>query len=547
MENAGLLRNLPQRKLTLEMLRDRPWGPSFSRAWPSAVAGLVGASLIVYLAWNSGGYFASSYLLAGAIAWACVAALLVVRPPYYRLATSALLAVGALAALTAWTGLSVAWSASPDNGLADMQQMAVYVGFFALALLAGGSGRLSARLVWGALGVTVLIAGGGLLSRLYPDIVAPSATLIYRLGYPLAYWNALGALAAMGAILAAGLASDNQAARASRGVATGLGVLLVTVVYLSLSRGAFIALAVGVIVLIALSPNRWVAVTSLLIISAAAAPAILIVASYPALTDSPTLGAGQQAAGHAAGPWVFALAALAGVVQAGAVVSFERSPAAPSLARLMRPVLSIVVGLVVVAGALVYVADPHPIDRRASSVEATVRRQWNDFLRPAVFAPSGAARLSTTATSRGDVYRVALDSFSAHPFFGAGAGSFPYLWFRGRHNVEQLRNAHSVYLETMAELGFVGLGLLLLFAGAVLVAAVRASLRRGPVSRARAAGVTAALAVWFVHSGIDWDWQVSALTGVALFMAASILPEGRRRRRRTAEAADGVEPSALVS
>src|SRR5437879_5796389 len=78
-----------------------------------------------------------------------------------------------------------------------------------------GAGLLALGLVgWGTLLAIAVIVGAGLLSRIYPHAV-PSGPDVggyaqHRLQYPLSYWNAFGALAAMGALLAGGLAADSH-------------------------------------------------------------------------------------------------------------------------------------------------------------------------------------------------------------------------------------------------------------------------------------------------------------------------------------------------
>jgi O-antigen ligase len=82
-----------------------------------------------------------------------------------------------------------------------------------------------------------------------------------------------------------------------------------------------------------------------------------------------------------------------------------------------------------------------------------------------------------------------------------------------------VRDAHSLELETAAELGIVGLALLALMLGGVVAGAVVA-LRRTP---AAAIGPVAALTVWAAHSALDWDWEMPALTLVAVLLAGMLL------------------------
>ena len=74
---------------------------------------------------------------------------------------------------------------------------------------------------------------------------------------------------------------------------------------------------------------------------------------------------------------------------------------------------------------------------------------------------------------------------------------------------------------TIAVLHVVGLGLLgyVLLVGGVGVAAVRALSSGAPI----AAGASAAAVVWLIHSTIDWDWQVPAVTLPALLLAGALV------------------------
>ena len=95
-------------------------------------------------------------------------------------------------------------------------------------------------------------------------------------------------------------------------------------------------------------------------------------------------------------------------------------------------------------------------------------------------------------------------------------------------------DAHSLYVETLAELGPFGLGLLVCALGLPILAAVKA--RHHPLAGVAGGGYTA----YLVHAGLDWDWEMPAVTlagllcGVALVVAArqgngqiAIGPRGR--------------------
>jgi hypothetical protein len=512
-----------------------------TRALPSALCGAAAVAILVWLAWRTGGYFPAEHLLAGGIAFAVAGVLLVLRRPHYLVASEALLALGALAAFAGWIGLSRVWSENPITAMEDFDRALAYVGIFGLGLLAAGSGRLARILLWALFAAIVAVAVGALVSRLHPDLIATSPTGLnpdpYRLSYPLGYWNALGAWAAMGLVLAVALAADRSAWAGLRALAAGAAVPVGAALYLSLSRGAWAALAAGALVLVLFAPRRRPLVTSAAITGGAIALAIVLLAGEPALVDDPALGDGQQAAGDRVTPLLALLALAAAVVQgavAAARVPRDLAPAWRSLRRLARAAAPWAAGAVVLVAIGAYLVKADAIDRRASAAVVDARdfvdRQWDEFMAAGAGPGSGRERLSSVRGTRSDLYGVALDGFAASPFIGEGAGSFEYRWIRDREVTEKVRDAHSLYLETLSELGLVGLAALALFLATVAAAALRARLRPRALSRAQAAGATAAFAVWAVHAGVDWDWQMPALTGMALVLAATLFPLGRRSR-----------------
>ncbi len=83
------------------------------------------------------------------------------------------------------------------------------------------------------------------------------------------------------------------------------------------------------------------------------------------------------------------------------------------------------------------------------------------------------------------------------------------LWERNRPHFAFTINAHSLYLQAMAELGLPGLLLLVILVGAVLCGlAVRA---RGP-QRSLYGALLACGVVWALRAGVDWDWEMPVVT-----------------------------------
>ncbi len=68
---------------------------------------------------------------------------------------------------------------------------------------------------------------------------------------------------------------------------------------------------------------------------------------------------------------------------------------------------------------------------------------------------------SASGGGRAESIRVAWDSaVSRIPSSEPGAGTFEIVWYERRPAAYAIRDAHSLYAETLAELGFVGLALL---------------------------------------------------------------------------------------
>ena len=136
-----------------------------------------------------------------------------------------------------------------------------------------------------------------------------------------------------------------------------------------------------------------------------------------------------------------------------------------------------------------------------------------------------------SGNGRVDGWRVAVDVAEEHPLVGSGGGSYRRYWLAQRPYAGVIRDAHSLYLETLAEYGVLGLALVVALFVWPLAFAVR--LRRRPLVPA----ATGVLAVYAVHAGFDWDWEFPVLTLVALaaaplLLAVDTFDKARRRRRR---------------
>ena len=116
-------------------------------------------------------------------------------------------------------------------------------------------------------------------------------------------------------------------------------------------------------------------------------------------------------------------------------------------------------------------------------------------------------------------WHVAWKEASAHPVLGAGGGAFADYWSRyGDPNLEGgALDAHNLYLETLAELGVVGLVLL----AATLAVPLLVALRHR--SNELVAPAVGAYVAYLAHAAVDWDWEMPAVTLAALACGAAVL------------------------
>ena len=351
--------------------------------------------------------------------------------------------------------------------------------------------------------------GYGLAGRLLPGIVelAPGNLAGSRLFQPLTYWNGEGALAAIGFILCARLAGDRARSGAIRALAGAAAVPIGAALYLTFSRGAMVTLVGGVIVLLALAPT-WSQLRAIAITAEATALAVVAFRALPGVNAL----SGDLTARESDGALALAVLLVLMLLSAAAVSWSRRveEDGRTRLGRLPLPRHAPALALLVALGLLVI-----PIAAAGSGAGPAPSPRFGET----------SQRLSSAGSNRYEYWRVALREFGDHPLRGGGSGSFGTAWLQHRTISEVVRDAHSLYIEVPAELGLVGLLLLLALLGAI-VACARAVHRADP---ALAAGPIAALTAFGLHTGIDWDWELPALTLVAVALISVLLSQASAR------------------
>jgi len=186
-----------------------------------------------------------------------------------------------------------------------------------------------------------------------------------------------------------------------------------------------------------------------------------------------------------------------------AVLTFSRGALVAGAALLVAPRLPRRIGIALALGlAVLAVVLARPLAARFAAPAPDTR----DAHRLVTLSGHGRTRL----------WRIAWREGRDHPLLGGGAGTWPRYAVRAE-GLGAPANAHSLYLETFAELGAVGL--------ALLVAFLAAALRRDRLFLVAALAIAAAA---------DWDWQLPAATLPALIAAGAAHEPARVLRERGA-------------
>ncbi|MEA2998718.1 MAG: hypothetical protein QOK17_551 [Sphingomonadales bacterium] len=458
-------------------------------------------------------------------------------------ARSALAWAGAagLAGFTLFCAISVSWSIAPDLSWVAANRAAEYAAVVAVLLVAAPSVYRApewalAAFAGLALCVAVYALGGKVLPQLsIGPVNLDQASQFSRLRAPLGYWNALGMLLVMATPACIATAAARSRAPGLRLAALLALQLLFVTIALTYSRGALLALAIAIGVLVTAGPDRLrrLAIAALGVI--AAAPACAFAFGDEQLSRDGIAAAQRASDGRQL------LAILVGSMLALAAVALfarraeKRMRWGPARTRgvwrlvSLLAVLAVCVGLAGLAGS-------------QRGVTGTVSHQWDEFRKPVGIGNNPARLISSNGSNRWIWWREAAGAFSDKPLTGWGAGSFPILHGRYREYRTEVRSAHSAPLQFLAETGVVGAALALGAVALLFAAAIRTTRKAEGNDRVARVALLAAAAGWAVHCLVDWDWEIPALTLpalAALTIAAVPWGAGRGLTTRTPRTRSG--------
>jgi hypothetical protein len=478
-----------------------------------ALMALAPASL-VYLSFNAGGYFPSaSGLVAIVFAGALVLRTTLAARPFEGFSRALAIPLLGLVLYAAFQLTSALWSQATAHTLDSFARTLLYV----LALALFGSvrytrarlGRLVRAVVAGLAAVCLI----GLVSRVLPH-TWPTASSFFagRLNYPLTYWNAEGMVAAIVLILGFHLTADRAEHWGVRVAAAAILPGVAATLLLTFSRGAMGVTVIGLLAYCLLTRFNTLP-TALLAVAPPVAIALRSAWDATALATNHPTGPLAVSQGRHVAAVVGACMVGAGLLRAALLLADRRVAALPLVRtpprRAVRLGIGVSAGVVVLTIAL------------AAGGWGFAHREYDKFVHGNT-GPSAAQtrdRLTDPANNgRVSLWKAAVRIYDTQKLRGTGAGTYQQYYPRYRTEGLYVVDAHSLYLQSLAELGVVGFVLILIVVLGML--AGLAARIRGP-DRALYAALFAASLAWAVHQAFDWDWQMPAVT-LGVFILAGL-------------------------
>jgi O-Antigen ligase len=477
--------------------------------------------------------------VAGLVVWLIVVGLLVLgaagrailAKPFYW-------ASGLILGFALWSAISSLWSGSVELSVAEADRVLVYLGVFLAAFLLAQTDQRRQRFGEGiaiALTGVVLLA---LATRLLPHVFDLSAEKVNgsRLRYPLGYWNAVGLFCAMATLTLLWMTRRSLVPWLRWFAAAAIPPIFLAL-YLTYSRGGILVLVVSGALLLALSADRlWMLATGLSGVIGAV-PAILYVAAHNPIANN------VEGSGFVEQGLITLLLTLAGSALALLLFwalrraeSEDRAPVARALAisrdpRILRGIGIAALIIVVILGI------------------AVGGKAWHRFSSAdlGVSAKPGEHLSELSSGGRIQFWEVALKAFGEKPLLGHGAGTYQFSWNEHRPLDMPVKDAHSLYLQPLAELGIVG-GVLIVAMILFLLGVGVWTWRAASGRQRELYGVLLSVSFAFaLGSAFDWFWQI-AVVGSVFFMATAALVAARCsqiwRAGAVARARQGVDPGA---
>jgi hypothetical protein len=312
---------------------------------------------------------------------------------------------------------------------------------------------------------------------------------------------------------------------------------------LSYSRGGLIAVGVGLAFWFAFVPLRLRGAIVLMGALAGAVPVTAWAFSMTGLSADDIPVAVRADAGHELGALLLLMSVVLFLAGLAAGFLAAESPPSPGAKRLAGRVLIGLLAIVPIVALLALHAAP-------GGIGGQVSKAWRVATDPSAGTPTNTPdRLTSTASVRARYWKEAFDIHASSPWLGTGAGAYATSRTRFRTGTLIVRHAHGYVPQTLADLGWVGMGLSLLALGGWGWAAAQATgLRRRDVGlpwdaeRVGMAALVAVALVFGVSSAVDWTWFVPANAALGLLAAGWVAGRPPLRTRVLSDRASGRTP-----
>jgi O-Antigen ligase len=495
-----------------------------ARDGPRLAAWMLGFAPVLYLALRGGGYDLVVRSEVGLVAsWVVLLGVLIGVLPLQRIGRLGWTSIALLGAFALWTGIASGWSESAEETIAELGRVTAYLGFFVLAVCVVRRDTLRPLLtgIGVAFGVVSALA---VLSRLAPSLFPSSQGPEFfpgsqaRLTYPLNYANGTAEFLAIGIPLLLMIATGARTLAGRAVAAAGLPIAVLGVV-LAASRGGAVAAIVAIVAFYALAPNRLPKLATGLVAAGGAAILVAALLHRSAVRNAlnTPLATSQR---HQLLVLVAVVCAGVAAAQVGIDIAGRRIARPQALTISRRRAGWLTLGAIAVALVVAI----------AAGVPGQLSHQWGVFKQTdvtGIVSGNVYSRLGTAAGSHRYQYWVAaVHAFKSKPLNGIGPGTFQFYWAQHGSLYEFIRNAHSLYLESLAEVGVVGFVLITGFLVVLLVAGVARTLRAPAPMRLALAAASASLIAFCVAGAYDWVWQLAVIALVVLLLGAAILSYG---------------------
>ncbi|HEX4109767.1 MAG TPA: O-antigen ligase family protein [Solirubrobacteraceae bacterium] len=442
--------------------------------------------------------------------------------------------------LVVWTALSVQWSVQPDTSWQEAGLTLSYAASFALA-------ATLARLMpqrWGSVlgGIAlggVIVCAYALLTKVDPAHLDANDTYA-RLRAPYNYWNAIGLNAAMTVVPCLWLGARRTGSAVTRVLAyPALGLALVTLM-LAYSRGALLVLGIECAAWFIFVPLRLRAAALCAAAGVAAGGVVAWDFSQATLTGNNVDLSQRTASGLQLG--ILLIAMIVVLLLAGMAIGFITARRPPSAHTRRRAGIAILLAL-----ALVPVAVVGALAASHRGLFGTIHHDLHTLTNANAVVPNTPGRLTAVASVRARYWSEALKAWKLHPVIGNGAGGYGTVRLRFRTDSLNVQQAHGYVVQTLCDLGIVGMVISLGIAGAWLLAAGRLARplglvrrrrlrfmrrREEPFTAERVGQLTMIVVVlgFAVHSLIDWTWFIPGDALVAMLCAGWLAGAAGRPR-----------------